>query len=155
MSYSLDPTANKENAFSPSSVFSMTEQLLYKLAALDASVHSGFRRMDEKMDRFQSDLHDSQISANDRISALDKETADRFSHKRQRLDEIDRRINNEVIKSEDKVRENCLEINKRVQELETWNKVLMARAGIVGAMVLAAWTFVAPIIRTAFGVANG
>ena len=90
MPYSPDhPEENKQNAFSPSHQMNITEQLLYKIAALDASVQSGFRRIDEKMDRFQTDLHDSQISTNDRINNLDKEMNEAILRKRTRIDKLE------------------------------------------------------------------
>lgn len=130
MSYSVDPQANKENATSPSVYLSMTEQLLYKIAALDASVQSGFRRIDEKMDRFQTDLHESQINLNDRINQLDKEFGEAILFKRQRIDALEKRIN----------------------ELE--NAISTAKAQFAaGALVVTIiWTLFGPAIRHVFGI---
>lgn len=150
----MDIEANKENPVSPSSVYSMTEQMLYKLAALDASVQSGFRRIDEKMDRFQADLHNGQIATNDRINALDKEMTESFTRKRQRLDELDKVVQRVAIEAEDRSRRHCEDINHRVGKVEEWQKILTARMTIIGGGILAVWTFVAPAIRTAFGMGS-
>lgn len=144
MPYSMDAEENKNNPTSPSVYLSMTEQLLYKIAALDASVQQGFRRIDEKMDRFQTDLHDSQIATNDRINTLDKEMNDAILRKRQRIDKI-----------EETMREQCHKDNSRMTEIETWQKVLTARATLAGGLALFAWTFIAPYIRHIFGLGGG
>lgn len=141
MPYSTDIEANQQNPISPSVVMNMTEQLLYKIAALDASVQSGFRRIDEKMDRFQTDLHESQINLNDRINQLDKEFGEAILFKRQRIDKL-----------EERQREQCEAINHRISQVETWQKILTARMTLAGGVVVAVWTFVAPVIRNAFGL---
>jgi len=111
MPYSMDSDENQRNAQSPSPLMSMHEQLIYKIAALDASMQSGFRRLDEKMDRFQTDLHDNQIETNDRINRLESETTAHFLLKRQRIDALE----------------------KRMGETETWQKIAVARtAGAMG-----------------------
>lgn len=143
MPYSVDSDANKENAHSPSVYLNMTEQLLYKIAALDASVQSGFRRIDEKMDRFQTDLHDSQIATNDRINTLDKEVNDALLRKRQRIDKL-----------EEMERDHCHKINDRINGVETWQKILTARMTIIGSGILFAWTFIAPFVRHAVGMGD-
>jgi hypothetical protein len=110
----------------------MNDQLLYKLAALDASMAAGFRRLDEKMDRFQSDLHDSQIAANDRINQLDKEVTEQFAFKRARIDKIETRIG----------------------DVETWQKVSMARVAVALSIILILWTVFGPAVRSAIGLPN-
>jgi dGTP triphosphohydrolase len=130
MPYSVDSDENKENPASPSRYMTINEQLMYKLAALDASMQSGFRRLDEKMDRFQTDLHQSQIETNDRINELDKEFTEAIAF---------RRITTEAV-------------SQRVSELEIWSKVLMARIA-VGITVLALlWTVFAPTVQHWIGV---
>ena len=140
MPYSLDKEANQENAMSPSEYLTVNEQLMYKLAALDAAVQGGFRRLDEKMDRFQADLHDGQIKTNDRINNLDKETSERFALKRKRIDDICKDIHN-------------LETG-RIQKLETWQTVAMAKISVAAAVVSTVIVMFAPAIRHALGVAG-
>lgn len=141
MPYSLDSDANKENAQSPSHYYTVTEQLLYKIAALDASVQQGFRRIDEKMDRFQTDLHESQIAVNDRINRLDKETAEAFLRKRQRLDQI-----------EAKERKRCEEVDERFTKIETWQSVSKAQVALLLMGITVIWVIFAPTIRHIFGL---
>lgn len=142
MTYSTNSDQNRDNPISPSS-FGITEQLLYKIAALDASVQGGFKRLDEKMDRFQTELHDQQISTNDRINDLDREFRETISFKRQRIDRL-----------VESVQENKDTTNKRITEIETWQRVLMARAGIAFTVFMGIWTLLAPTFRTWLGVAN-
>ena len=110
----------------------VNEQLMYKIAALDASVQAGFRRLDEKMDRFQSDLHDSQIHNNDRINRLDKETAEKFALKKARVDALTDRMNS----------------------TETWQKVAMAKVGVITGSISLFLVFFAPTIRNILGIAG-
>ncbi len=144
MTYSVDPEENKRNPNSPSEYLTMNEQLMYKLASLDAAVQGGFRRLDEKMDRFQSDLHESQIATNDRISELDKEFTAAIAAKRARIDTL--------VKEGDIVRSGY---EKRIVELETWQKVVMAKIGLMVSGVTAAWVLAAPTIRSFLGISNG
>lgn len=143
MTYSVNSEDNKRNPSSPAASMSLTEQLLYRIAALDASVNSGFRRIDEKMDRFQTDLHDSQISTNDRINQLDKEVTEAILRKRTRIDELERAIQKQ-----------CQLDDKRMTEIETWQKVLIARMSVAGALIVGVWTFVAPVLRQAVGLGS-
>jgi dGTP triphosphohydrolase len=130
MPYSVDSDENKLNPKTPSEYMTMNDQLLYKLAALDASMNAGFRRLDEKMDRFQTDLHNSQIMMTDRLSELDKEVTA-----------------NLVIK------QGMIEANRdRIINLETSNKVLMARFAVAMAAILVVWTVFGPILRHAIGL---
>ena len=144
MPYSVDSDANKKNPRSPSEHLTMNEQLMYKLAALDASVQQGFRRLDEKMDRFQSDLHDSQIATNDRINTLDKEFTNAIAFKRARIDTL--------IKESEAVKR---DIEKRLIDLETWKAVALAKVGALVTAVTIMWVLVAPTIRSILGINNG
>lgn len=122
----------------------MNEQLMYKLAALDAAVQGGFRRLDEKMDRFQSDLHDSQIATNDRINELDKEVTARFEFKRQRIDNMIKEADVSRARTDD-----------RLVALETWRQVALAQVGVAMTVVAIIWVVLAPSIRALLGIANG
>lgn len=133
MPYSMDPEKNKENAMSPSEYLTVNEQLMYKLAALDAAVQGGFRRLDEKMDRFQTDLHEGQIATNDRINQLDKETTEKFAIKRKRVDEV------------------C----DRIHKIETWQQVAMGKVTIVMAVISGALVLLGPTLRNILGIAPG
>lgn len=146
MAYSPDNSkANQENPSTPAVNYSITEQLLYKIASLDSAVQAGFRRLDEKMDRVQSDLHDSQISTNDRINNLDKEFTEAIAFKRQRIDNLERVW-------EERYRNRCEYTDKKLHDIETWQKVAMARAGIVGAAIVIIWTFVSPAVQHLLGI---
>lgn len=133
MPYSMDVEENMKNPASPSEQIPMTEQFLYRFASLESSVNSGFRRLDERLNRFQEDLHESQIITNDRINNIDKEFHEALAFKRVRIDNL----------------------QQRVQDLETWQKVIMARVGIIIAAVAVVWTFIAPVLRNLIGVSNG
>lgn len=133
MPYNVDPKENKDNAWSPSEHLTVNEQLMYRLAALDASVTSGFRRLDEKMDRFQTDLHESQIETNDRINKIESEYRSAIALKRARIDALE----------------------KRTTVMETWSQVLMGKVTIAVAAVIMLWTFIAPTIRGILGISNG
>ncbi len=122
----------------------MNEQLMYKLASLDAAVTGGFRRLDEKMDRFQSDLHDSQLQTNDRISNLDKEFGAAISAKRARIDGLVKE--GEVAKKE---------VEARITALETWKHVVVAKVTVACTAILAVWTVLAPTVRQFLGISNG
>lgn len=131
------------NPQTPSSM-TLNEQLMYKLASLDAAVQTGFRRLDEKMDRFQTDLHDNQIATNDRIADLDKEFHQKFEFKRARIDGL--------VKEGQVYKEH---LETRLTTIETWQKVASARVAIITSAVIFAWTFIAPTIREIFGIAPG
>lgn len=131
--YSMDKDSNKENPFTPSGDFPIREQFLYRFSALEEACRSGFRRLDERMDRLQSDLHDRHVEMNDRLSTFERETIDQFKVKRARIDATE----------------------KRLTDLETWSKVLTARFAVILAVVMAVWTVLAPVIRNAIGIANG
>lgn len=131
MPYSMDPEANKQNPSTPSPLMTLHEQLIYKLAALDASMQSGFRRLDEKMDRFQSDLHDSQIEVNDRINQLRSETDATVLREHTRINALE-------IKQENQ----CKNIQSQVDELKNWKTVLTTRMAMVGFGAFAVWAVI-------------
>jgi hypothetical protein len=128
-----DPKANKDNPFTPSPDLPLREQFLYRFSALEEAVRSGFRRLDERMDRFQTEIHDRHIEVNTRITHLEVDTREQFAFKRQRVDGLE----------------------KRVAELETWSKVVTARFAVLLAVVTVAWTVLAPFLRNIIGVSNG
>lgn len=139
----MNSEENKTNPHTPSTHLALNEQLMYKLASLDAAVQMGFRRLDEKMDRFQNDLHENQITTNDRISELDKEFNRMFEFKRARIDGLVK---------EGQIYKEMLE--KRLTEIETWQKVSTARIGILMGAIVTVWTFIAPTLRDLLGVPN-
>jgi len=139
----MSADANQKNPISPSEQFSMNEQLMYKLASLDASVQAGFRRLDEKMDRFQTDLHESQISTNDRINSLDKEFHEAILRKRNRLDSLEGSLH--AFKQE---------MRDQFSEVNTWQQVAMAKIGIITTSIAIVWIVFAPTIRGWLGIAN-
>ena len=143
MTYSLDSEANRHNAHSPSEHLTVNEQLLYKLAALDSAVTQGFRRLDEKMTRFQSDLHENQINTNDRINTLDKEFREAIALKRSRID---------ALVGESLVRATASDL--RLTALETWKQVAIAKIGLFMSLVGAVWVFFAPSVRDFFHISN-
>lgn len=116
---------------------------MYKLASLDAAVQAGFRRLDEKMDRFQNDLHDSQLQINDRINNLDKETAAVL---------LAKRIKIEAIEAEG--RKAKAEVDKRLVNIETWQQVAMAKVGVMLTVLTIIWIGLAPAIRNILGIPN-
>lgn len=140
MAYSVDSDKNKENPVTPS-VFGLSEQLLYKIASLDSAVQSGFRRIDENIERIRTDLHDSQLRTNDKVNEVDKRVTADIVHICNRLDTKDREGRILVEK-----------YNDRMHAVETWQKVAMARASIIGAAIVIVWTFVAPTLRAVLGV---
>jgi DNA anti-recombination protein RmuC len=155
MPYAVDdPESNKENPVSPSVYMSMTEQLLYKIAALDASVNQGFRRIDERLDRVQTDLHESQVTINNRISELDKEFSEDILRKRQRIDDLEKRILAMKAEAEERYRVRCELTDRRINDIETWQKVIVGKASIVLTLGFAFWTVFAPTIRHFFGISN-
>lgn len=122
----------------------MNEQLMYKLASLDAAVTGGFRRLDEKMDRFQTDLHESQIGTNDRINKLDKQFGEAIAAKRARIDGLVR---------DGDVAKRLLE--DRLVQLETFRHVAMAKISVGMSAIALVWIVLAPTIRNFMGIANG
>jgi len=128
----------------PSEQFSMNEQLLIKLASLDTEMRAGFRRLDEKMDRFQSDLHENQISTNDRMNKLDKEFTEAITFKRVRIDGLEKAHND--FKSE---------VREELNGINTWQQVAMAKIGVVVTAIAIVWIVFAPTIRNFLGIANG
>ena len=128
-----DPNSNRDNPFTPSPDLPLREQFLYRFSALEEAVRSGFRRLDERMDRFQTEIHDRNIEVNARITAVENNTESKFIIKRARLDAVE----------------------KRIIELETWSKVVTARFAVILAVVTVAWTVLAPFIRNMLGVPNG
>jgi hypothetical protein len=143
MPYSVDSDHNKDNSRTPSEM-GLTDQVLYRVASLDASVQTGFRRIDEGMERLRADFHDAQLAVNERISKLDKDVHEQLAFKRARIDGL--------VKEGAGVRE---KIEGRITALETWQKVMLARASIVFGAIIALWTFIAPTLRNLLGIANG
>lgn len=137
----MDKDENRQNAYTPSPSISLSEQLLYKIASLDTAVQQGFRRLDERMDRIQTDFHDAQLSVNDRISKLDKETAEAFAAKRLRIDTL--------VQDRDMWREKQ---NERFQKIETWQAVAMAKVGVIMGLITSLATMFAPTVRHALGI---
>lgn len=131
--YSMSKDANQDNPFSPSPDLPLREQFLYRFSALEEAVRSGFRRIDERMDRMQIELHDRHIEINDRVTGLEKTTQDQFAFKRARIDKVEQRVN----------------------DLETWSKVVTARFAVLLAVITVAWTLIAPFIRSVIGIPNG
>ncbi len=142
------PYSNREQV-------SMQGQLLYKLAALEAAMSAGFRRLDEKMDRFQNDLHDSQLHTDRRISDLDSEMKQTFAFKRNRIDNVEKeihRVSNFVQEEFSHTKSNN---DQRFADIETWRQVAMAKVGVLVGAVVIVWTFIAPTIRDILGIAQG
>lgn len=133
----------KEVPFTNSEQVSMQGQVLYKLAALETAMSLGFQRLDEKMTRFQNDLHDNQLATNDRINRLDKEMTATFIVKRQLI---------EALKAEGSLAK--AEVDKRLVEVETWQKIAMAKVGVMMAAIALIWLVVAPTIRAVLGINN-
>lgn len=109
---------------------SVNLQLMSKLAGLESTVLEGFRRLDEKMERLQTDLHDSQINTNDRINALDKEFSDAVIRKRERIDTLE----------------------KRVVDIETWQAVAIAKVTVIMGVITALAMMFAPTVRHILGI---
>lgn len=121
------------NPFTPSDNISLNEQLLYRIASLDASVREGFRRVDERLDRFQSDLHENQIASIQRINEVDTDLQKFKEFKRLRVDALQERIIN----------------------LESWKTAVMARVGVMITAVAIIWTVLGPTLRNILGISNG
>jgi hypothetical protein len=100
-----------------SPLLNLHEQLIYKIAQLDASMQMGFRRLDEKMDRFQNDLHENQIETNNRMNKLENEVA------------LHVNTRNLLIEA----------VEGRVGKLETWQAVATAKVSVALAVVIVAW----------------
>lgn len=139
----MDADQNKANPITPSEV-TLADQLLYRVASLDATVQSGFRRIDEGMERLRSDFHESQLATNDRINALDKEMHETFAFKRARIDNLVEK--GEVTKTK---------FEERISNLETWKAVATARVAVIVGGLFILWTFIAPTIRALIGIPNG
>lgn len=136
--------APERGDFPPSSEFvTMNVQLVSKIASLESTVLAGFRRLDEKMDRFQSDLHESQLSTNDRINNLDKEFNQNLAFKRQRIDALER--------DQHELRN---EMQIGLSEVNTWQQVAMAKVGIIVTVFGLVWVVLAPTIRNILGIAG-
>lgn len=141
--YTMDSNENRENPYTPNSLMSLSEQLLYKIASLDTAVQQGFRRLDERMDRFQSDLHESQITVNDRINQLDKEFTDAIAKKRARIDAL--------VADRDAYRR---EEEKRLVAVETWQAVAIAKLTVMMGVITTVAMLFAPTVRHLLGIAN-
>jgi hypothetical protein len=136
----MDSKNNMENPFTPGLV-SLSEQLLYKVSSLDSAVQQGFRRLDERMDRFQADLHENQITTNDKINQLDKEFHEAIAFKRARIDAL--------VANRDSYRQ---EQEKRLQVLETWQAVAMAKISVIMGVITTVAILIAPTIRHILGL---
>lgn len=121
----------------------MNEQLLYKLASLAAEVQSGFRRLDEKMNRFQSDLHESQLSTNDRINALDREFHEKILLEQNRVTQLEKDL-----------RETKFEQQHNVNELRTWQHVAMAKVGVLTTVIALVWIILGPTLKSIIGISS-
>jgi predicted nucleic acid-binding Zn-ribbon protein len=126
------------------SLVGLTDQLLYKLASLDSTVQQGFRRLDERMDRFQADLHENVITTNDKINNLDKEFREAIAFKRARIDGL-------VAEGQQAKKE----IEKRIGDLETWKAVAVAKISVIMIGLTLAWTLIAPTVRNILGISPG
>lgn len=108
----------------------VSADIVSKLAILEVSLNEGFRRLDEKMSRFQSDLHDNQVAVTLRITELDKEVNNKFAIKRTKLEVLDHRVN----------------------DIETWQKVAMAKVTVLVGAASIILTLFAPTFRHILGV---
>lgn len=122
----------------------MQEQIISKLASLETNVSTGFKHLDEKMSRFQTDLHKSQLDAAEKIADLDKEFTAKMEFKRAKIDTLV--ANGETVKSN---------IERRLIDIETWQKVVMARVGLIAGSATVVFTLLGPTIRQLFGISNG
>lgn len=146
----MDSNENKKNSETPSPFMSLPEQLIYKIAALDAAVQSGFRRLDEKMDRFQSDLHENQIETNDRINRLESSVDARFLLKRSRIDAVEKRLN--AIDSIERRIVSVDNLETKIEALENWKTAIVAKFSGILVVLFAAWAVFGNQIRTFIGV---
>jgi len=144
MPYSMDPEENKKNAYSPSQQMQIQEQMIYKLAALDSAVNGGFRRLDEKFDRMQSELHDRFMELSSDITRVEAETKARFDLKRTRIDLLEKEQNR-------RVDEICKDLNKQITDLNSWRDRFVARVSAIGGGVVVLWTIFGDYLRQAIG----
>lgn len=164
--YSMDPEENKRNSETPSTV-SMEHQLVYKIASLEATISNSLRRLDEKFDRMQTELHDRHIEAAQQMTALAASVDSRFTIKRNRIDNVEKdiiKLRNELVKEieteTDKVdahaRAEREAICKRVETLEHWKTVTTTRAGLALGAIVVFWSLfgdsVQAIVQRTFGV---
>jgi hypothetical protein len=140
--YSPDPKANRENSETPSPLISLHEQLIYKIASLDAAVQQGFRRLDERMDRMQTDLHDNQINFNDRLVRLESDIDSRFMVKRTRLDNLEKDF---------REFKGAVATNDRVTALERWRDIATARVAAVGGVFIIIWAIISKPVENFMG----
>ena len=141
----MDTQEVKEN-------LSLTEQLLYRIAGLSAELQQGFRRIDEKMDRFQTDLHETTFATNDRINTLDKEISEVILRKRQRMDELEKRLTEAERNFERRYQERGAYTDEKFSHVETWQAVAKAQIMLVVTAVVAAWSLFGPAVRNVLGL---
>jgi chromosome segregation ATPase len=128
MPYSMDSEANKTNSSSPSSVLAVENQLIYKIAAMEATISNSLRRLDEKFDRLQLDLHDRYADLSKDIGMLSG-----------RVESHEQAIQNVKDKAREDIASEAGKVADRVDALERWKTAVVTRFSVVCAVIMLFW----------------
>lgn len=149
----MDKDANRVNSETPSPMVSFDNQIVYRLGTLEATISNSLRRLDEKFDRLQSELHDRHVESTAALTALSHSVDNRFALKRTRIDGIQKELN-EVKNKAEVVAEAKSEVDKlcdRMDRAEKWQTILTTRISVIGGTVILLWTIFGDYVRQAIG----
>jgi chaperonin cofactor prefoldin len=143
-------------------LLALENQLVYKIASLEATISNSLRRLDEKFDRLQTELHDRHIDTSNQIATLASSVESRLTLKRARMDAFEREI--QVVKED--ARKDCeqtaekletkievcnKEYDKRLTDLEKWQAIIITRGATIGAGILIVWAVFGQYVQDFFG----
>lgn len=112
---------------------SFENQMIYRLASLEATVTTSLRRIDEKIDSFQKDFHQKHTNQEAKVAAIDAKL------------EAHKEANREAfLVLEDKY-------DERIKNLEFFKKELVAKAMAVAAVIGLAWAVFGDAIQSSVG----
>lgn len=147
----MDPEANKRNSETPSPGMAMENQLVYKIASLESALSNSLRRLDEKLDRMQTELHDRHVESAQELSRFASSVESRLTLKRARMDALERElhdIRNTITVSSIKavgdakalVDQKFETLCTKIDKVEEWQTKTTIRGSMLAGGIVVAWT---------------
>jgi hypothetical protein len=129
----------------------MENQLVYKLASLESTISNSLRRIDEKIDRMQTDMHARHMESAQEMSRFASSVENRLTLKRARMDGFEKDLHDfkntlalATLKAKDDaqtlVNIKFNDLNSRLDGVEDWQTKMTVRGSMALGGVVIAWT---------------
>ncbi len=151
MPYNVDSDLNKENAHSPS-MYTFENQLIYRLASLEATLTNSLKRIDEKIDRYQTDANQKYT---DNAAQIARVAAVLETHKeatRAERDKIREDIEKEKLAAARRLEEHKIEFQKKIDPIESWRRETMTRVSLIAGLITVGWVLFGDVVQKVLGV---